>query len=346
MAGQFLNVEEVANLLHLTNAEVVQLSNSGKIHGYRDGATWKYKQEAIEEYLKKQREAANRESADDDYGFESYGDSDLDLKTPSDSDIILNVDDDDEMEDAIPAQNVPDQKAGNQIPDDSGISLGSSDINLTLDEDVTLDSSVELSDFDDGDLVLGEEDGVGQGSSLSLGEGSGISLMSANDSGISLEGDEEVLELGDDDILAMSSGVSGLNAAEDGDFDLTTSDDFGDDDDEDSGSQVIVLDDSSDASNFGDGFDAEAGMFSEDLSGGGDEMGVLAQKNQVVISDAGLPEKPYTIWNILGLICCFIVLTFTLLFSIDLMRNMWSWDKPTQLNSAMMDWIIELLGGK
>ena len=319
MPGQFLNVEEVAQLLKLTNAEVVQLSNTGKIHGYRDGSTWKYKKEAIEEYIKKQREAAKPPK--DDYGF---GDSGVGETLPSGSDIMLRMGDDDQ-DDAIPA------------------STGFSDINLTLDGDVSLaeDSSAQLDFGDDADLVLGEEDGVGQGSGMLLGEGSGISLMSANDSGISLEGgDAEVLELGDDDVLAMSSSISGMGMGGDEDFNLTPKE-FGDDDD-DSGSQVIVLDHSTSGSGFGDDHD----MFSENLGGPTDEMGVLPMANQLMYSDAGLPEKPYSIWNLVGLGCCALVLMLTLLFSVDMLRNMWSWDKPTQFNSAMMDWILSLIAGK
>lgn len=345
MAGQFLSVEEVAELLNLTNAEVVQLSSGGKIHGYRDGTTWKYKREAIQDYLKKQRQDKKKaEAGDDNFGFDTYGDSDLGLMAES-SDVSLERQDDDEMEDALPAS---DSYLSSEPGDaDEGSQLGSSDINLTLDnDDVGLgDSALDLGFGDDADLVLGEDDGVGQGSGLSLGEGSGISLMSANDSGISLEGDDgEVLELGDDDVLAMSSGISGLGLGGDDDFSLTPSDEYMDDDD-DSGSQVIVLDNSGIDGPMAEGFDGGGDMFAEELGAPADEMGVLPQQ-QIVYSDAGLPEKPYTVLNIVGLVFCFLMLTISLMFSVDLVRNMWSWNQPTQLNSAMMDWILSLIGGK
>ncbi len=343
MAGQFLSVEEVAQLLKLTNAEVVQLSSSGKIHGYRDGATWKYKKEAIEDYLKKQRaDKKKAEAGDDNYGFGAMGDSDIGMTVDSASGISLE-NDDDEMEDAVPASD-------SFLSSDEGSLLGSSDINLTLDGDASLDdSSLDLGMASDADLVLGEDDGVGQGSGLSLGEGSGISLMSPNDSGISLEGDEgDVLELGDDDVLAMSSNISGLGLGDDDNFSLTPSDEFMDDED-DSGSQVIVLDQSGIDGSMGEGFGEDGGgggdMFAEELAGAADEMGVLPQQ-QIIYSDAGLPEKPYSVWNIVGLVFCCLTLTMSLMFSIDLVRNMWSWNQPTTLDSAMMDWILNLIGGK
>lgn len=340
MAGQFLSVEEVAQLLNLTNAEVVQLSSGGKIHGYRDGTTWKYKREAIEDYLKKQRQDKKKaEAGDDNFGFDTYGDSDVGQS----SGVSLEKHDDD-MEDALPASDS--YLSSEPVDADEGSLLSSSDINLTLDnDDVGLDdSALDIGFGDDADLVLGEDDGVGQGSGLSLGEGSGISLMSANDSGISLEGDDvEVLELDDDDVLAMSSGISGLGLGDD-DFSLTPSDEYMDDDD-DSGSQVIVLDNSGIDGPMNEGFGDDAGdMFADELGAPADEMGVLPQ--QIVYSDAGLPEKPYTILNIVGLVFCFLMLTFSLMFSVDLVRNMWSWNQPTQLNSAMMDWILGLIGGK
>ncbi|MDO4582721.1 MAG: helix-turn-helix domain-containing protein [Planctomycetia bacterium] len=312
MAEKYLAVEEVAALLNITNAEVISATTSGQLRGYKDGSAWKFRSEDVEKYMKEQRAAASSANSDDEFGYESY---DLD------SDIG-----------------------------------GSSDINATLDGDVQPleDSSLELSDYDgdDGDLVLGEDDGVGSstGSGLTLGEGSGISLMSATDSGIALDDDTsgEVLELGEDDMLQFGSGLSGslsgslassLSGTGEENFKLTTDDEFGDD--EDSGSQVIVLDENQDGAAAGDGMfdDAMGGM--GDTDGGESFAPMMDPALQAALLEQTLPEKPYTILNIISLVGCFLFLTFTLMFTLDLVRNMWSWNQPTTLNSAMMDWVVE-----
>ncbi|MGN5486389.1 hypothetical protein ACLJB8_09560, partial [Campylobacter coli] len=85
----------------------VQLSNTGKIHGYRDGTTWKYKKETIEDYIKKQRESAK--PASDDYG---YGDSDEeDQEMPLASSPDAGMLDDDDAGDAVPYQKKGDDAA-------------------------------------------------------------------------------------------------------------------------------------------------------------------------------------------------------------------------------------------
>lgn len=309
MAEKYLAVEEVAALLNITNAEVISATTSGQLRGYKDGSAWKFRSEDVEKYLKEQRALADAAGDGDEFGYESY---DLD------SDIG-----------------------------------GSSDINATLDGDIQPleDSSLELSDYDgdDGDLVLGEADGVGSstGSGLTLGEGSGISLMSVTDSGIALDDDTsgEVLELGEDDMLQFGSGLSGslsgslassLSGTGEENFKLTADDEFGDD--EDSGSQVIALDENSDGST------ADDGMFGDamgDAEGSESFVPMMDPALQAALLEQTLPEKPYSILNIVSLVGCFLFLTFTLMFTLDLVRNMWSWNQPTTLNSAMMDWVVE-----
>ena len=53
-----------------------------------------------------------------------------------------------------------------------------------------------------------------------------------------------------------------------------------------------------------------------------------------------LPEAPYSIWNILGLSLCVIVLVLGGMMAYDLMRNMWSWDGPLNMNSSLMDTVL------
>ncbi len=313
MAEKYLAVEEVANILGITNAEVIAATTQGHLRGFKDGSSWKFRSEDVNKYSE---DLKNAVSIDDDFG---YGD-DYDLD------------------------------------EDASALGGSSDINMTLDNDVSFsaeESGLALSDYvdDDDELVLGEDnDLTGSqlgGSSLGLAEQSGLSLLSATDSGISLDDDEsgEVLELGEDNLQMGSSLLSGSLAASlsTDDFALTT-DDSEESDEEDSGSQVIMIDDNDYLGNLDAGSaDMNEGGFEDN---GDDSFDVAASDASAPITQMvpqiipmDMPEKPYSIWTVLGLIVCFAFLTTTLLFTVDLIRNIWSWDK-TPYSSALMDWAI------
>ena len=66
---------------------------------------------------------------------------------------------------------------------------------------------------------------------------------------------------------------------------------------------------------------------------------LLADQAALAASMA-LPEAPYSIWNILGLSACVIVLVLGGMMAYDLMRNMWSWDGPLNMNSSLMDTVL------
>ena len=48
MAGKFIELSEAAKMLGMTQDELIELRSSGEIHGYRDGASWKFKPEEVE----------------------------------------------------------------------------------------------------------------------------------------------------------------------------------------------------------------------------------------------------------------------------------------------------------
>jgi hypothetical protein len=236
----------------------------------------------------------------------------------------------------------------------------------------TGDSAVDLSGkaLDDDDLVLG---GSGTGSDITIGGDSGISLVDPADSGLSLEeplnlssaGDES-LELGEDDLLSYSAENSAAGLKSEDDFQLTPLEDAGDADDSESGSQVIALDVE------GEGDDAAtmiagggvAAMLDEDLSGesplglapvpvgaGGRGLGLEAQpeglalSTQVLQPAALLPEAPYTIWNVLGLLMCVLLLLLVGMMMYDVLRNVWSWDSQAHvqpINSSIINWLLNL----
>lgn len=225
-------------------------------------------------------------------------------------------------------------------PTDSDPAISTSDIGLAGDAasstGLTGLSALELEDDDEG--VLGD------GSDVTLsGESSGINIISPSDSGLALDevsldlsGSSPIgssLDLGNisaDDMplepLAVGSGVTQSKA---GDFQLTPLGEEEGDEEKDS-SQVIALDELSEegasaksAAGFGD-----SGMLSEDF-------GVGLAPGAVVVSDAS--ETPFSLWNVLGLGSCLVLLSLCFMVMYDLLRNMWSWDGVSSPSSSLLE---------
>lgn len=222
------------------------------------------------------------------------------------------------------------------------------------------DSGIALAshELEDDDLVLSSSGG----SDITLGSAdSGISLASPSDSGLSLEepfelksAEEESLELGGDEFgIAEADSDSADVAPADDDFLLTPIEEAADVDSEDSGSQVIALDSDS---GFGDSgllaADSGGAMLEEDFGApeGGAALGMgLSPAPALAAGGVALPglvgrEAPYTVWNILSLVACTMILSITGMMMFDLIRNMWSWDSPYGFNSFIMDTITGLAG--
>jgi excisionase family DNA binding protein len=315
---------------------------------------------------------------DEDSGEVSAITSDLALPSDSGSSLALVVDDQFDVSPEADTQ----LRIHPQAPSSSGLDLTSdsalrgknraagSDIalgdeNLDMD-DLVLGSdpggskgskagesgiALAVEDLDDDELVLGG------GSDITLGSAdSGISLASPSDSGLSLE---EPLALRPIKEAPIASDEISL----DDESDASSADDFlltpmQDVDDQDSGSQVIALDSESSIG---------ADMFGEDAGMGGDmfeeagEAGILEGDFGAVTADplagaaAGAAlsagpvsvsrEAPYTVWNVVSLSACALVLAMCGLMMFDLVRNMWSWDSPYSLNSWLADTILGIIPG-
>jgi hypothetical protein len=125
--------------------------------------------------------------------------------------------------------------------------------------------------------------------------------------------------------LAVGSGAQ----SKVGDFQLTPLGEEEGDEEKDS-SQVIALDELSEegaaaksAAGFGD-----SGMLSEDF-------GVGLAPGAVVVSDAA--ETPFSLWNVLGLGSCLVLLSLCFMVMYDLLRNMWSWDGVSSPSSSLLE---------
>jgi excisionase family DNA binding protein len=226
MAQRYYNVKESAKLLGTSEENVHQMQERRELHGYRDGADWKFKAEDIEKLAaaRKQQPPAKEDSEEHDEVLMSESE----LGQSSDagaSGTVIGMDDhrkkpespakfsDSDLQ--LDAGGMPSSVTGS-APSSINKDLSPSkvsqfeELDLTLDEDLTLeDSSVALGEKkkpatpgssvviasagkkqDDDDLVLG---GSGSGSGVTLGGDSGISLVDPADSGLSLE---EPLEIG------------------------------------------------------------------------------------------------------------------------------------------------------
>jgi len=252
---------------------------------------------------------------------------------------------------------------------DSDLGLGDEELSLG-DEDLALGeagsgvgsgvgSAIDLDAEEEGDVL-----GSGIGSDVTKGAAdSGISLGSPSESGLSLEEEPlelggsavESLELGEDDMVSLEEEATDPDAATqlkaDDDFLLTPVEDAGDDE-SDSGSQVIALDteefdESADTLLTADGLsepllEEEADLLAAEMAPGA---GAQAMMAAAPVSVPELPEARYTIWNVLSLMFIVLLLAFTGMMMVDLLRNMWSWDGTYTVNSPIMDKIIEIIAG-
>lgn len=225
------------------------------------------------------------------------------------------------------------------------------------------DDALALGDDDD-DMVLGGSDVTRHPT------GSGINLINPHDSGVSLE---EPLELGgsqidslelpeDSDMISLGEPMADPERATqlkaDEEFMLSPmADDFSDES-SDSGSQVIAL---ADSEQFDEGaatmLGGAAGGFEQPLltEDSGDTVGqqlggfggpgvtatMSAPATQYV--PVPMPDVPYSVWNVLGLLCVFMILMVSGMLMVDLLRNMWAFDSNTSATTAVMDGIISAL---
>ena len=56
------------------------------------------------------------------------------------------------------------------------------------------------------------------------------------------------------------------------------------------------------------------------------------------------PEAPYSVWNVLGLLCCVFVLAIVGMLMTDLMRNMWAFDTERVVSTGLMDSLLSAIG--
>jgi hypothetical protein len=292
MAQKYYNSAETAKILGKSVEEVKKMLERRELHGYRDGADWKFKVEDIDRLAapSSQKPAAEQEGGDVLLSEVALGHSDPGLSgtvigmsgaSPivTDSDIRLAESD---IQLGTDSKTPITKKKGDS--DSKGTKF--EELDLTLEEDLTLEDSkaaikgkpagggssvIELGGKEsDDELVLGG--GSTAGSDVTIGGDSGISLVDPSDSGLSLETpinlgavSDKSSDLGGSDLLAAGE-PSGLKT--DDDFLLTPLEETADTESSESGSQIIALEaEGAEASTIGAGSGISmAAMLDEDLS--------------------------------------------------------------------------------
>lgn len=261
-------------------------------------------------------------------------------KGPPDSDLSLSdlgLAGDDEGTDPVPSD--LESKTGS-AKKDSG---PTSDLELATDEDdyvlaeaggsdITLDSAdsgINLIDPSDSGLALDD---------IPL-EAGGSAILESLSKGPKSEPESDISLIGGDSGIGIEEPVSGIQT--DNDFRLTP---LGEGEDEgDSSSQVIALDGG--LEDLGGAEMLDEGAFTE--AGAGDMEGEF-QADEFAPAGYGAvvarPESDYSIWNVVGLGCVMFLLLFAVMITMDLIRNMWSWDQNLALNDSLLEGILGLFG--
>jgi len=298
--------------------------------------------------------------ADDDLGLDlpsPTGDfsglEELEIDLEAESSRIMSPDDVAKVKSAVAAQKAESDLA--LAPSDSAPGIATSDINLggsmAGGSGLTGLSALELEDDDDDDDQV-----LGEGSDVTLsGESSGINIISPSDSGLALDevkldlsGSSPIgssLDLGGsaiDEITVDQAGISSLGLGlgsqigGGGDFQLTPLAEGAEDDEERDSSQIIALDELAEdtgGSPLGVGT-GESGML------GAEDFGVGLTPGAVPVGVVSTVETPFSIANILGLAGCLLLLSLSGMMVFDLLRNMWSWDEVTPVNSSLLESVL------
>ncbi len=225
-------------------------------------------------------------------------------------------------------------------PSDSDMMMGTSDIGLG--GDAAKSGSIALTGLSALELEDDDDEVLGEGSDVTLSsESSGINIISPSDSGLALDEVDlggasamgSSLDLGnlDDDEVNLEPMGFDAGGSDAGAFQLTPLGEDGGDDEKDS-SQVIALDDVSEEDTggalLGSGFGSADDSLAEGFADVGLATGVVAQPTS---------DTPFSLFNVLSLSGCILMLTVCGMMMFDLLRNMWSWGEVASFNSSLLE---------
>jgi excisionase family DNA binding protein len=351
MARPLVTIEEAARSLGISVEELNEMREQGQIHAYRDGGSWKFREDEVERV---QAERAMGKTGDSGLSLDdpAGGSSILGAAKPGGSSVIGGAGGSDpalSLDDEPPTAKIAQPAAG----------LGAAfedldDLSLDLESGSAVGKKAEGGSAlnlagDDEDLVL---EPAADSDITRDASASGIQLSTPSDSGVSLEEPLEIggssvdsFELGEDSAISFDEKASPdsptqVKAGADDDF-LLTPLQTTDDDESDSGSQVIALDDEDtlDIAAASGPHAVATTLLEEDQpdvgAAGASAAGAPAPAGGAVSAPA--PEVPYTGWQVTGLVLCTLVLFVAGMMMFELMRHMWSWEEPYTAHSAIMD---------
>jgi excisionase family DNA binding protein len=367
MAGKFLTLEEAARQLGVTVDEVHRLVDRKKLFPMRDGATVKFKAEEVERVSGDLGEESSRSDA-------LSLDLELDLPAAAGGSSAaggpesIALGEPLDIGESIFATDAADDHSASQtlVRGGGGQASPASDLSIpAAGSGIDVDFASPAADTDDDDMSLEQIAGASSPSLLSginptaagpkkpesglaidlsgIGGGSGAtgSLLGASiaaagvsgvlgDSGLSLEGGDA--QLSGIDIAGGTSQLSGGSLA---DGSLLGSDEFqlgSDTGDDDSASVVIATDDSSDSSSFGmGGGEDESSDFSGSASSSAD---LETSTDMAAIGDYTL-ETPFSALQVVGLICCSLLLLFGGFVALDVVQSIGSREGPWLANPIL-----------
>lgn len=357
MAGKFLSVEEAARRLGVSVDEINRLVDRKELFPMRDGATIKFKADDIERFAA-DLGVGSTDDEDDltlDLSLEKSG---LEGGLP-DSGLSggkLVVDDGGDEESIFASQEgsavaptgsltvvrggAPKPTSGVFETDDLALEsiVSASSPSLAVGEGLQsgIDGSGTMA-IDLGDLGAGSLAGSLPG--LSSPGGAGGSLAGALDSGLSLE---DQLDISGVDL--DKSGVAG-SVAGSGVGDSLAGSLAGDAFDlgaglveEESASVVIPTEESGDSSFFGDAMDDSASVSF-------DGSGISSSVSMTDLSGMDLvPAAPaFTVWQVVGLICCTLLMFVGGLVVFDVLTTLWS-PPSSPVSSPLLNGLAKTFG--
>ena len=362
MSTEYYSLEKVSEVLGLPTAEVNRLRERNQLRAFRDGNSWKFKKDEVDNHLAETiKSRGKQKGADSDFDLLNSEEEDEAPTLLADSASFDTLMEDgsmfgDAMVDTTKRSSNGERKSGISFQKGtSGKSTASDDLML-VDEP---GAEVDLSLGDD-EVVL---DGTGSSSKLNLAEDSGLSLLAAADE-VELQSVEKGGSDGqfddDDDILSLVEAEGGIESTTtvaipiEDEFQLTPSADVQADDSE-SSSQVIALEEEN---MFGSpigmepslGFDAAAaptaaGPQAGPFGAGPGPSGEFVAQTPAFASST-VAEPSYNTLAIVGLVCCAFALVLCGCISLDLIFHIWSWEEPFVINSTIMDLVAGVAGLK
>jgi len=380
--ADLLNLNEAAQILNITNEELVSFTDNGDIKSYRDGVDQKFKRADLEQFASdrgiqmvdsdlldllddddEEQDASDATVAGDPLGLDddSFSLLDDDMEGDGEDSVLITKQDLNAMEAETPDQSGDELALAGDGPlelEDSK-ELFADDMNFDMDDDSTImapGTNVEIGNADsDDDTQLGlvEDFGVTDGdlvlggmdsSDVTLGsEDSGITLGSPSDSCILLDGESVDLTDSETTQLELPGAAGGMGLLiEDDNKSFNLGTPDGFEEMSDSGSQVIAISDSVALDDAG----IEPVASLDELGGSLDQLDEVSPGENLVPAGIAPPvpvELGYSAWIVMCLMMITLVLVLTGMMMTDVVKTMWSWNEGTELSSSViMDTIIEM----